>query len=243
MERVHISSAFDEDLERIQSDLMRMGGIVEKMITDAARALERRDADMAAEVIAADREVDRLEEAVDQEVVRVLALRQPQARDLRTVIAVMRIAGNLERIGDYAKNIAKRTAPLFELPPVGTSAGSLRRMAGEVGAMLKDALDSFLRADADLAESVRLRDEDVDQMYNALFREFLTHMMEDPRNISPCMHLLFIAKNLERIGDHVTNIAEQTVYMATGRLPGDERPKRDITPTEAIGPDDAKADD
>ena len=226
----HIATAFDRDLEKIQALIMKMGGLVEVAIQQAARSLEERDVELAGQVRAADREIDALEEQINQEAARVIAIRAPTASDLRTVLSVMKIAANLERCGDYAKNLAKRTSVLVQAPPVGGTARSVRRLAQEVERMLKDVLDAFVRRDAELAEEVRLRDQEVDQMYNALFREFLTHMMEDPRNITPCMHLHFIAKNIERTGDHITNIAEQVIYMVTGEIPDEARPKGDRTP-------------
>lgn len=232
----HILSAFDRDLEAIQALIMKMGGLVEAAIMDAATSLESRDEELAEKVRKEDRQIDELEELVNQEAARVLALRSPAATDLRTVLSVLKISANLERIGDYAKNLAKRTSVLVQMAPVGDSGGALRRMARAVADMLKDALDSYVQRDAELALDVRSRDRDVDQMYNALFREFLTFMMEDPRNITACMHLHFIAKNLERMGDHVTAIAEQVVYVVTGQMPEDSRPKGDrtsfVTPDE-----------
>ena len=156
-------------------------------------------------------------------------MRAPTASDLRTVLTVIKISANLERCGDYAKNMAKRTSVLVQLPPVGSSAKSLRRMAREVELMLKDALNAYVQRDAELAEQVRQRDAEIDQMYNALFREFLTFMMEDPRNITACMHLHFIAKNVERMGDHVTSVAEQVIYLVNGVMPDESRPKEDVT--------------
>jgi phosphate transport system protein len=225
----HILSAFDRDLEAIQALIMKMGGLVEAAIMDAAVSLETRDEELAERVRKEDRQIDELEELINQEAARVLALRSPAATDLRTVLSVLKISANLERIGDYAKNLGKRTSVLVQMAPVGDSGGALRRMARAVADLLKDALDSYAQRDAELALDVRMRDRDVDQMYNALFREFLTFMMEDPRNITACMHLHFIAKNLERMGDHVTAIAEQVVYVVTGSLPEDSRPKGDRT--------------
>jgi phosphate transport system protein len=146
----------------------------------------------------------------------------------------MKISGNLERIGDYAKNMAKRTGVLAQMAPVSDCAGSLRRMAKEVSKMLKDVLDAYIHRDAELAGDVIKRDSDVDQMYNGLFREFLTFMMEDPRNITACMHLHFIGKNIERMGDHVTAIAEQVVYLVTGEFPEEARLKSDVTSTQTM---------
>ena len=226
----HIQAAFDRDLEAIQALIMKMGGLVEAAILDSAKSLEQRDEELAQKVRAADRRIDMLEEQVNEEAARVLALRAPTASDLRTVLTVIKISANLERCGDYAKNLAKRTSVLVQMQPVGSAPKSIRRMAREVEAMLKDALDAYIQRDAELAAAVRDRDAEVDQMYNALFREFLTFMMEDPRNITSCMHLHFIAKNIERMGDHVTSICEQVIYLVTGEMPEDTRPKEDRTP-------------
>ena len=229
----HIASAFDRDLESIQATIMKMGGLVEAALLDAAEALERRDTDLAEKVRAGDRAIDALEERINADAARVIALRAPAATDLRTVLTVIRIAGNLERCGDYAKNLAKRTGVLAQMAEIDGTTGAIRRMAKAVQMLLQDALDSYIRRDTELAADVRLRDNDVDQMYNALFREFLTHMMEDPRNITACMHLHFIAKNIERVGDHATAIAEQVIYLVTGAMPDEERPKSDLTSTMA----------
>ena len=225
----HIATAFDRDLETIEALLARMGGLVEAAILDAIRALETRDEDLADAVRRGDAAIDALEEQIDTETARLIALRAPAAADLRTVLAAMKIAAALERCGDYAKNLAKRSTLLASMPAIEGAPGSIRRMGDAVRVQMGHALDAFIRRDAALAEQVRQGDHDVDQMYNTLFREFLTHMMEDPRNISACMHLHFIAKNIERMGDHVTSIAEQVIYLVTGALPGDERPKADQT--------------
>jgi len=230
----HILHAFDRDLESIQANIMKMGGLVEAAIAQAATALETQDADLAQSVRAGDKAIDALEQALNEEAARILALRQPIAGDLRTVLTVFRLSGSLERMGDYAKNIAKRTGVLMAMPPIEGSAKSLRRMARQVELMLKDALDAYIQRDADLAADVRARDVEVDQMYTALFREYLTFMMEDPRNITACMHLHFIAKNIERMGDHVTTIAEQVIYLVEGAYPDDDREKGDRT-TQGTG--------
>lgn len=227
----HIASAFDRDLEAIQAQIMKMGGMVEAAIIDSARALETRDEELAQDVRQRDKAIDGLEELINEEAARVIALRAPAAVDLRLVLSVMKIAGNLERIGDYSKNIAKRTGVLAQGHDISDNAAALRRMAREVELMLKDALDAYIQRDVELAADVISRDREVDQMYNALFREFLTHMMEDPRNITACMHLHFIAKNIERMGDHVTSIAEELIYLVTGSRPEDDRPKADTTST------------
>lgn len=223
----HIMSAFDRDLEGIQAKIMKMGGLVENAIRESSKSLKKRDEEMAERVRDADKLIDALEEEVNNEAARVLALRQPIAGDLRTVLTVMKISGNLERVGDYAKNLAKRTTLLVQMPAIEGSSGAIKRMAREVERMLKDVLDAYVQQDVALAEDVRARDHEVDQMYNALFREFLTFMMEDPRNITACMHLHFIAKNIERMGDHVTSIAEQVIYLVTGSLPDENREKLD----------------
>ena len=221
----HIASAFDRDLEGVQALVLKMAGLVEAALADAATALETRDEAMAERVREGDTAIDLLEEQVNTECVRLIAIRAPAASDLRTVMTVMKIAGSLERCGDYAKNLAKRSIVLAQMHTIEGAAGSIRRMARQVSLLLKDALDAFISRDVDLAHAVRQQDRDIDQMYSALFREFLTHMMEDPRNITACMHLHFIAKNIERVGDHATTIAEQVIYLATGDLPRDPRPK------------------
>ena len=225
----HIASAFDRDLEAIQAMIMKMGGLVEAAILDAAQALESRDEELAERVRAADKAVDALEDQINTEAARLIALRSPTAGDLRTALTVMKIAASLERCGDYAKNLAKRSTVLAHMSPIGDTAGGIKRMAKAVELLLKDALDSYIHRDVELAEEVRRRDRDVDQMYNSLFRVFLTHMMEDPRNITACMHLHFIAKNIERMGDHATGIAEQVIYLVNGAMPEDPRVKGDIT--------------
>jgi phosphate transport system protein len=232
----HIQSAFDRDLEAVQALIMKMGGMVEENIINAAKSLEDRDEELAAKVVKADKAVDALEERVNEEAAQLIALRAPMGSDLRTALTVIKISGNLERCGDYAKNLAKRTKVLVQMPQIEGAPQSIRRMAREVELMMKDALDAYIQRDAELAESVRQRDQGVDQMYNALFREFLTFMMEDPRNITTCMHFHFIAKNIERVGDHVTSIADQVIYLVTGELPDESRPKVDNTSYETLGP-------
>lgn len=229
MNEEHITSAFDRDLEAIQAHIMRMGGLVEASIIDAAKSLETRDVELAERVRAADTQIDALETLINEEAAKLIALRAPIATDLRTALTVIKISANLERIGDYSKNMAKRTSILVQLAPIDAAASDIRRMAKTVEMMLKNVLDAYIRRDVQLAQDVRLRDGEVDQMYNALFRQFLTYMMEDPRNITPCMHMHFIAKNTERMGDHVTSIADQVIYLVTGEMPSDERPKGDDT--------------
>ena len=229
MNSAHIATAFDRDLEATQALVLRMGGLVETALLDAAEALDARDDDLAARVRAGDAAIDALEDQINSDCARLIALRAPTAGDLRTVLTVMKIAAALERAGDYAKNLAKRAPILGQMPQVPGASGSIRRLAKAAVVMLTDALDAYIRRDAKLAEDVRQRDRDIDQMYNSIFREFLTHMMEDPRNIGPCMHLHFIAKNIERVGDHATSVAEQVIYLVTGSLPEEARPKVDST--------------
>jgi phosphate transport system protein len=225
----HILRAFDRDLEAVQALIMKMGGMVEAALDDASTALVHRDEELATKVRLGDKAIDALEEQVHAECARLIALRSPTATDLRTVLSVMRIASNLERCGDYAKNLAKRATVLAEMSPVGGSAASIARMAKSVQVLLKDALDAFIQRDAVAAHRVRQSDQEIDQFYNAVFRELLTHMMEDPRNITAAMHLHFIAKNIERVGDHATSIAEQVIYLVTGEVPEGSRPKADVT--------------
>ncbi|TVP69084.1 MAG: phosphate transport system regulatory protein PhoU [Rhodobacteraceae bacterium] len=213
----HTLSSFDRDLEAIRLSVLTMGGQVETAIMEASRALETRDEELAAEVVQRDRALDAAEEDINAQVVRLLALRQPQADDLRAAVSVMKMASDLERLGDYAKNMAKRVPVLIASPMIEGAAGALRRQARLVGHMLKDMLDAFARMDTALARDVISRDIEVDDMTNALFREFITHMMEDPRNITPCLHYVFIAKNIERMGDLVTHGAEQVIFVSEGR--------------------------
>jgi phosphate transport system protein len=223
----HIRSAFDNDLDAVKAQVGKMGGLVEQALLNAAEALETNDTTLAIRVRADDQQIDDLEDMIQKECARIIALRAPTATDLRTVLTVMRLAGGLERSGDYAKNLAKRTMVLAELRPIDGAAVAIKRMTRSVVLMLTNALNAYFTEDAILAEEVRQSDREIDQMYNSLFREFLTYMMEDPRNITACMHLHFIAKNIERVGDHATGIAEQVIYLVTGKYPDDDRPKGD----------------
>ncbi len=225
----HISSAFDRDLQSVQAQILHMGEMVEQAVLSGVKALIEHDTELAEEVRKGDKAIDRLELQIEDEAARIIALRAPVSADLRMVLTVMRLASGLERMGDYAKNIAKRTTVLAVSDPSPGTGVHLRRMANEVQSMLRDVLLAFTTRDAELAHRVIEQDEEVDQIYNSLFREFLTFMMEDPRAITACMHLHFIAKNLERMGDLVTNMAEQVVYLVTGERP-DERQKADTTP-------------
>lgn len=239
MEHDHIVKSFDEDLGRIDAIIAEMGGLAERQLAEAIEAMVKRDTELAEKVIQSDKRIDALEMELDDHAVRLLALRQPMAEDLRLVIAALKLASNLERIGDYAKNVAKRTLILSTMDPVGNATQTLARMAGQVQAMIKNVLDAYGARDINKAEDVRLSDEEVDLMHTSLFRELLTYMMEDPRNITASTHLLFIAKNIERIGDHATNIAETIYYRIKGEdLPGIERPKNDAANFAVVEPNE-----
>ncbi len=233
----HIVSSFDHDLESLQAQVMKMGSLVETASQNALKALETRDLELSRKVRDGDKAIDRLDEEIKVETARVLVRRAPAAADLRTVLSVMTMSTHLERCGDYAKNIAKRTTVLAKTVPDDDTVSALRGMARMVEAMLAEALDAYIQRDADKAGDVRARDLEVDQMYNTLFRALLTHMMEDPRSISYNMHLHFIAKNIERMGDHATSIADQTIYLVTGEMPDEERPKGDTTAYDVAGND------
>lgn len=229
MDHDHIVKSFDEDLSRIDTIIAEMGGLAERQLAQAVEAMVKRDSELAETVIASDKRIDALEAQLDDHAIRLLALRQPMAEDLRLVISALKMASNLERIGDYAKNVAKRTLILSAMEPVGNATQTLARMAGQVQDMIKTVLDAYGARDIAKAADVRLRDEEVDLMHTSLFRELLTYMMEDPRNITACSHLLFMAKNVERIGDHTTSIAEYVHFMVKGEMPPDERPKKDLS--------------
>jgi phosphate transport system protein len=212
-----------------------MGGLAERQVADATRALVRRDTTLAAEVVSRDAQIDALEREVEAFCVRLLALRQPMAADLRVVIAAMKASNDIERIGDYAANAAKRAIVLASLPSIGSLNG-FERMAQLVQENLKSAMDAFVNDDAEAAHRVWEADEPVDAIYNGIFRELLTFMMEDPRNITAATHMLFIAKNLERIGDHTTNIAERIFYAVRGDTLPDDRPKADQSAFAVVRP-------
>ena len=220
-ERVeHISKAFDEELRQLDNRLAEMGGLAEAQLAAAVEALRRRNTELAEQIVSRDKEIDALDLEIDLFSVRLVALRQPVAADLRTIFAAIKISSDLERIGDLAKNIAGRTLAVSRFPPLPTTV-SIASMAHVVQTMIKQVLDAWTARDAEGAADVCARDLEVDQHYASLFRELLTYMMEDPRNIGPCTHLLFVAKNLERVGDHTTNIAEQIAYAVHGTRPQD----------------------
>jgi phosphate transport system protein len=233
----HTVKAFDAELHLLDKKIAQMGGLAEKLLAQGFDALSRRDPQMAETAVASDRAIDALEREVQEQAVLLIARRQPVARDLRQVMTVLKITGDLERIGDLAKNIAKRaTAISGENHPKSLMVG-LRHMTELALSQLKDVLDAYIERDADKAMTVWRNDEKIDAMYNSLFRELLTYMMEDPRNIGLCTHLLFGAKNIERIGDHTTNIAENIYYMVHGRTLAEDRPKGTDTSLLLLGKD------
>ncbi len=230
----HTIKAFDADLQGLARMIAEMGGLAEKQIADAIDSLNRRDAALAQRIIADDAKIDALQHEIEEKAVLTIARRQPMAVDLREIVAALRISNDLERIGDLAKNIAKRVNALDDdFQPQQVMRG-VERMTDLVLAQLKDVLDSYARRDATKAIAVWRGDEQVDAVNNSLFRELLTYMMEDPRNIGFCIHLVFCAKNIERMGDHATNIAETVYYMIEGRTLADERPKADTTSVTSI---------
>jgi len=227
METKHIVKSFDKDLQSLDNSIAEMGGLVEMQLARTLECLVKRDVDLALDVTAKDRQIDDMETKIHMDAVRLLGLRQPIASDLREVIAAFQTASELERIGDYARNIAKRTTALIKLPPVGSAAQSISRMGSVVQGMVKGILDAYQTRDTSLADDIRKRDREVDQLNTSLFRELLTYMMEDPHIITTCTHLLFISKNVERMGDHATNIAEHIHMIVFGHDPESERPKED----------------
>jgi len=214
--REHTLKAFDEDLDRLRALISQMGGLAEHSIGEAMRCLVQRDLEGALRVIEEDKKLDVLEVETERRAVQLIALRAPMAEDLRDVVAALKISGVVERIGDYAKNIAKRV-PLLDGPAKIEPLSLLPEMARIATGMVHDVLDAFVERDADVAVQVCERDQQVDDFYDSIFRALLTHMMENPHNISQSAHLLFVAKNLERVGDHATNIAEMVYYAATGQ--------------------------
>jgi phosphate transport system protein len=232
----HIIKSYDEELDRLGKTIAEMGGLAESQLAAAIEAVAQRDSDLAARVIEDDDQVDRLERELDNLAIRLLALRQPVARDLREIVAALKIAADLERISDYAANVAKRAIALAQSPPIAP-VHALPRMAQLALLLVKDVIDAYVLRDADKALLVWNSDEELDGMYSSLFREFLTYMMEDPRNIGPCTHLLFMAKNIERIGDHATNIAENVYYLVHGTPLTEVRPKGDQSSLEVVASD------
>ena len=224
----HTVKSYEDELVRLSRAIAEMGGVAESQLEWALRALTTRDLELAKRTVANDARIDAFEENIHDDAVRLLALRQPMGIDLREIVSVFRISSNLERVGDLSKSVARRVEVLNALPPL-PQIHALRRMGKEVIGQLKDVLDAYVDRNADRAVAVWRKDELVDGMYNSLFRESLTYMMEDARTISACTHLLFVAKHIERIGDHCTNIAETIHYLVHGERIADERPKGDET--------------
>jgi phosphate transport system protein len=229
----HIVKAFDEELGELRKLIAQMGGLAEDQFGKSIEALTRSDKGLADLVIAADDKMDKLEKDIEERAITMIARRQPMAHDLRAIIVAIRISSDLERIGDLAKNIAKRTLAVDEPLPRSVNAG-MNRMAELALEQLTDVLDAYARLDVEKAQDVWTKDSRIDALYNSVFRELLTYMMEDARTISMCTHLLFGAKNIERIGDHATNIAENIFYLVTGGAPEGQRPKEDQTSTTSI---------
>jgi len=223
----HTVKSYDDDIHQLRSLISQMGGLCEAQIIDAIDALTRRDAEAAMKVVATDTRIDALESEAEKLAIQIIALRAPMAHDLREIVACLKISSVLERIGDYAKNIAKRASALAQAAPIEPMV-IVPEMARVVAVMVKDVLDAFVERDAEKALAVCQRDATVDNFYSSLFRSLLTFMMENPHHITPSAHLLFIAKNLERIGDHATNVAEMVHYSATGHHIT-ERPRGDDT--------------
>ena len=231
----HIVRSYEEELKRLRDMIARMGGLAERQVADSATALIRRDTELAAEVVSRDAQLDALEREIEAFCVKLLALRQPMAGDLRLIVTAMKISSDLERIGDYARNGAKRAIVISSQPQFGSLNG-FPRLAHLVQENLKGAIDALVNDDLARANEVWNADQPVDDIYNGIFRELLTFMMEDPRNITAATHLLFVAKNLERIGDHATNIAERVHYAISGQILPDERPKSDSSAYAVVRP-------
>jgi phosphate transport system protein len=231
----HTVKSYDEELRKLQQDIASMGRLAESELQNAMQALIRRNPDLGSQVVLDDVRVDELEQLAGAQVVRLLALRQPMASDLREIVAALKISSDLERIGDYSANIGKRVVALSQVPPFRLPA-TLPRMGWLAQQNIRDTLAAYSERDSDKAFRAWQADEELDETYSSLFRELLTHMMEDPRNIGACTHLLFIAKNIERIGDHATNIAETVYFMVVGEPLRSVRPKGDSTSYMTVPP-------
>jgi phosphate transport system protein len=224
MTQAHTVKKYDEDLKSLNNLLARMAGLAEAQLKTAVEAAVTRDSDLAAHTIESDDQVDEIELQIDDLAIRLLALRQPMATDLREIVSAFKVSAELERVADCATNIAKRAIRLNEHAPV-KAVQSLPRMAEVAQQMVKDVLDAYISRDVDKAMKVWYRDDELDELHTSLFRELLTYMLEDPRSITPCTHMLFIAKNIERIGDHATNVAEMCHFLVHGGPMRDSRPR------------------
>ena len=229
----HTVRAFSDQLESLSTSVAQMGGLAETQFAEAIEAIAKRDMALADAAISGDPRIDQLQQSIEDQAIRVLALRQPMAIDLRDTLAAIKIASELERVGDLAKNIAKRALVLNREPPIRLTS-SLARMGRATLSQLKLVLDAYSDRNAAGAEAVWRQDNEIDEIYNSLFRELLTYMMEDPRTIGLCTHLLFVAKNIERCGDHATNVAETVYHMVSGGHLATERPKADVTSSTTI---------
>jgi phosphate transport system protein len=227
MPPAHTVSAYDEELQFLIRRIAEMGGIAERMVEESVRALVHSDTALSQKVISDDLMLDEAEREIGEKAVLIIAKRQPMASDLRDIIGSIRIAADLERVGDMAKNIAKRVIAVQGMAQPKKLVRGLEHLSELALTQLKEVLDAYSARSASLANAIRERDDEIDAIYTSLFRELLTYMMEDPRNITACTHLLFCAKNIERIGDHATNIAETVYYAATGSQLSAERPKDD----------------
>jgi phosphate transport system protein len=225
----HTVKAFDDELKELDSKIAQMGGLAEQLLGRAIDALQQRDPELAARAIEQDRHIDKLEKEVEELAISIIARRQPMALDLRQIMTAIRIAGDLERVGDLGKNIAKRATAIAEENRPKQLMIGLQHIGSKALEQVHAALDAYSQRDADKALEVWVHDQELDAIYNSIFRELLTYMMEDPRNIGLCTHLLFGAKNLERIGDHATNMAEMIHFLVKGVPITEERPKGDTT--------------
>jgi phosphate transport system protein len=234
MPEAHTVKSYESELARLDKNIARMGGLAEYQLGAAFEALEKRDPRRAEQTIESDRQIDLLQREIEEQIISMIARRQPMADDLRHIVGALRITGDLERIGDLAKNTAKRALAIAGEPYPRPLMSGLRHMVERALRQLKDVLDAFAERNPELALKVWREDAEIDAMYNSVFRELLTYMMEDPRNIGFCTHLLFGAKNFERIGDHTTNIAETIHYLVTGAALVDDRPKGDSTSTTLV---------
>ena len=232
MSEEHTVRLFDDELKELAHKVAEMGGLAERMVDDSITALSKDDPDSAEQIVLLDRRVDQMQRHIEERAILLIARRQPVADDLRAIVGALRIASDLERIGDLAKNIAKRVIAIRGEFRTKRIALGVEHIAELALIQLKNVLDAFVSLNADAALTVRNQDDEIDALYTSLFRELLTYMMEDPRTISFCAHLLFCAKNIERIGDHATNIAETVYYISTGDQLDEPRAKADETPLE-----------
>lgn len=230
----HIVKAYDEELADLNRLIVEMGGLVESQLASAIEVLIKHMPEEAKNVIKQDKKIDEMEIAIDQLATRLLALRQPMGEDLRNIVAALKMSNNIERMGDYGKNIAKRTITIAHMPILNKTGASIERMGEMVRIMIRETLDAYIRKDRDLALAVIEKDQQVDQIHTSLFREILTYMSANPDTATSCTHLLFIVKNIERIGDHTTNLAEQIYYIISGELVNEDRVKEDKSAYVAV---------